>query len=347
VFITVGNKVQRESVSTELQKNPLMCGNFETKEVEFEKWLGQLISAEGLADSVAKTVAAREGKIKAACLEIAQIVIDWRLQVVGGMETALLLWEACCIPSYLSGAGTWVEISQQTENKLNAMQYWFIRLILQVGPGAPKASLLWDFGVMDMGLRVSIEKVMLAYHVINLEEETLAKRVYIEQCSNEWPGLAKEVGEICQELGVESVVKTTLSKAAYRTRLIKAANLKNEEIIKKQSDGKVKCERISREDYGKKDYIVNENITRVREKYKARFGMQPCAGNFSNDKRFASTNWLCRCKREKEEEPHLLSGNCEVYGEIRQKYGDLKDVDSLVDFFNEVLALRDELDAKK
>ena len=39
------------------------------------------------------------------------MVEDWRSQVVGGMESALTMWEACCVPSLLHGAGTWVEIT--------------------------------------------------------------------------------------------------------------------------------------------------------------------------------------------------------------------------------------------
>ena len=39
-----------------------------------------------LAESVAKTVAAKEGKIKAACIEVANIVNDWRTEIVGGLD---------------------------------------------------------------------------------------------------------------------------------------------------------------------------------------------------------------------------------------------------------------------
>ena len=67
-----------------------MCAKFETKEKQVEKWLGQFLSSLGLTDSVAKTVAARVGKIKGACFEIATIVNDWRAEAVGGMETAIL-----------------------------------------------------------------------------------------------------------------------------------------------------------------------------------------------------------------------------------------------------------------
>ena len=115
------------------------------------KWLGQILSTGGLAESAAATVEAREGKIRGACLEISYIVNDWRARVVGGMETALLLWELCCIPSLLHGAGTWVDISAATEKQLNKIQNWYFRLVLQVGPGASLAAMSWDFMMLDSG----------------------------------------------------------------------------------------------------------------------------------------------------------------------------------------------------
>ena len=158
--ISMGSKSQRNKIREELEKNPLMCGDMETVLKESFKWLGQVLSSGGLSDSVAATVEAREGKIRGACLEISHIVNDWRSQIVGGMETAILLWEACCIPSLLNGAGTWVNISKATEKRLNQIQYWGLRLFLQVGPGTPHASLLWDFGFLEISLRIKIEKVL-------------------------------------------------------------------------------------------------------------------------------------------------------------------------------------------
>ena len=106
------------------------------------KWLGQILSSGGLAKSVEETVAAREGKIRGACLEIAQVVNDWRSRAVGGLESALFLWESVCLPSLLHGAGTWTDITAETEKKLNQIQCWFLSLIIQIRPGAPRASLL-------------------------------------------------------------------------------------------------------------------------------------------------------------------------------------------------------------
>ena len=60
-----------------LENYPLMCGEFETKQTNEYKWLGQILSSKGLADSVAKTVSYREGKIRGAGMEISVIINDW------------------------------------------------------------------------------------------------------------------------------------------------------------------------------------------------------------------------------------------------------------------------------
>ena len=101
------------------------------------KWLGQYLSCEGLADLVLETVKNIYGKVRRACLDIVQIVNDWRSHLAGVMMTAFTLRERCCVPSLLHGAGTWVEITHETVRKLYSTQQWFWRLIYQVGPGPP------------------------------------------------------------------------------------------------------------------------------------------------------------------------------------------------------------------
>ena len=159
--------------------------------------------------------------------------------------------------------------------------------------------------------------------------------------------MAQEVDKICLELGVESAQTTNLSKKCYRNKLTSACHIKNQERIKYESLGKVKCERILAEEYGRKEYVDSELVSHVRDTYKARFGLLPFAGNFKNDKRFSGSSALCCCKRNFEDEPHLLSGKCEMFGDIRGKYGELNDNESLVSFFKEVLEMRDIIDEEE
>jgi hypothetical protein len=343
--IFMGSKPQRRRIQEILENNPIMCGEVEMKVKSVDKWLGQQLSCHGLADSVRKTIEARIPKIKGACLEIVKIVNDWRSRVVGGMETAILLWEACCIPSLLHGAGTWVEIPADSEKTLNQLQMWFLRLVLQVGPGAPHASLAWDSGCLDMELRVKKEKVMMALHLRDLEEQSLAKRIYEEQVSLDHPGLAKETVLICDELGIENTNITRLSKKDYRSLVSAACEGKDEERLRDKATGK--STRINNESYGKKDYFEKKLMHDVRQTYRTRFRLQPFAGNYSHDRRFAASQWLCQCQESREDESHLLSGKCPIYGEIRKQYGALENDDDLVEFFNAVLEKRDTLEEQQ
>jgi hypothetical protein len=343
VFLIICSKKDSQKATSELANNPLMCGEFETKMKSEYKWLGQILSSNGLAASVSSTVLSREGKIRGACLEIAVVVNDWRCNTVGGMETALMLWETCCISSLLHGAGTWTEIDKQTEKHMNQLQNWYLRLILRVGPGAASASLRWDFQVLDMSLRVWREKAMMVLHIRSLDKDTLAYRVYREQYEKEWPGLARETKLICEELGIEDCNTTCISKSKYKILLTEACHEKNKQLLISTATD-VKCSRIQKEEYGAAVYFKNTTIEDTRRWFKSRFGLQAFAGNFSHNKRFAKTDWLCRCKVSVEDEGHIVSGLCPVYGGLRTQFGDLGEDRNLVEFFTAVLDRRDELE---
>ena len=149
---------------------------------------------------------------------------------------------------------------------------------------------------------------------------------------------------MCQALDIEDCNIRKLGKKIYRKILIEACHRKNEANLRTHAKGK--CERINYEQYGKKEYLSSAKISTVRELYRTRFSLLPFAGNYSHDKRFAKTRWLCICEEEREEEQHLLSRHCQVYGDLNNRFSDLSDQNQLAQFFNDVLARRDQLQAQ-
>jgi len=133
----------------------------------------------------------------------------------------------------------------------------------------------------------------------------------------------------------------------YRKLVIKALHKENEKRLRKGAEAKEKCVKIKTENYGKKSYFKDKNIKASRNHYRARFKMQNFAGNFSKDKRFAKSNWMCKCKSSIENETHIIEGNCETYSQIRNKYRDLETEDNLVAFFSEVLEERERLEEEE
>ena len=194
-------------------------------------------------------------------------------------------------------------------------------------------------------MRVKREKVLMVIHLRSLDKNTLERQVYEEQKINSWPGLASETRKICEELGIEDCNSTEQNKAIYKKNIISACHKNNEENLRKMARGK--CERIQNEEYGRKEYLQKKNIYNVRQEYRTRFRLQPFAGNYSNDKRFSRSGWLCKCKMAREEEGHLISGQCPVYGDLTHQFSDLTNIDNLIQFFNEVLDRRDQLDRQE
>ena len=297
-----------------------------------------------IAASVEATVVAREAKVRGAGLEIADIVNDWRARAAGGLGTALLLWETCVVPSLLYGACTWVGITAATIRRLNNIQRWFSRLVLQVGPGTPLVALTRETGLLEMGLRVEREKLLFVFHLRSLEEETLARKIYEEQKRHNWPGLNKETEEICKRLDIEDVNETNLSVKDFKVILATAIAKEDEDQHVKQSNNKNKCAHIMKSKHGKQGYIENKTLKEAREVFVTRTRMQPFAGNFMKDKRFLKTNCKCRCLTENEDESHLRDGKCPCYKDIRDKYDNLEDDETLVCFFREILARREAID---
>ena len=125
-----------------------------------------------------------------------------------------------------------------------------------------------------------------------------------------------------------------------------ALKQKDKEINEALAANKGKTNKIMKEPYGEKDYVKKKNIKEAREIFKTRVGLQPFAGNFSHDRRFARTNWLCICLSAREEEPHLTGGQCPVYGDLVDIHGDLEDNDNLVRLFQAILVRREEMESR-
>ena len=101
-------------------------------------------------------------------------------------------------------------------------------------------SILWDVGLLDMGLRIWREKLMLVLHIRRLGDETLTGKIYKEQKENKWPGLVKETELICKKLLIENVHTTQKSTKTYRKIVTEACHLENEKRLRKQAKGKIK-----------------------------------------------------------------------------------------------------------
>ena len=339
-YILVGPQHRVQEARRLLAAYPVRVGEWTVQELKEEKWLGDQMCG-GLSRAVMATIQARAGKLRRASSEIMNIVKDYRAQRVGGFTTALLLWESCAIPSLLYNCSTWVGMGRKEEEALAEVQDFYMRLALGAGPGAAKLSLRADFGVKNIKLRIWREKLMLIHHIRRLKEEALASEMYREQIRNNWPGLAREAEDICEQLGVEDVNVTVMSKTQFSKLVDRALVQKEDQILKEESENMEKMKVIRSEVWGLKEYVRTGHLYSVRSTWEVRAFMLRVAGNYSHHSRYLATGWLCQaCRLQvREDQDHLTS--CAGYEDLREGK-DMGNNEELVEIYQAVMRRREQ-----
>ena len=112
---------------------------------------------------------------------------------MGGFKSGLFLWESCSLRFLLYNTGSWADMSTEAVKKGEALQSWYLRLLLRQGLGVPAGSMMFESGTLSVTLHMWREKTSLALHIIRLSEDTLAKRIWPSNCTTGrgWLGRAK------------------------------------------------------------------------------------------------------------------------------------------------------------
>ena len=210
-YLVCGTQEYKRKTNEQLKMIPLVFGDFLTKRKVSDKYLGQVLHEDGLEASVRATIQERTGKIKGAIFLTKSIIETYQMQGIGAMAAARTLWEGAIVRILLHGAGTWICSSEETDSLCEELQLLFWRTAFQVPKSTPKVMLRAQTKSTMMKQRIWRMKLMLAKKILN-QEKSLAKEIYAEQLQHDWPGLNREVKEICENIGVKNINEEDLSK---------------------------------------------------------------------------------------------------------------------------------------
>ena len=332
-YIVLGSRTFKESVERASSETPIMFGNIVTQSKSMDKYLGDMIHMDGLSASINATIDDRAGKIKASMYEVAAIVEDFRMQAVGGLRSAWDLWNLAIVPSLLSNCGVWTEMEEKSVDRLEEIQNSFIRRVLQVPVSTPKVSLRSETGLLSMKLRIWNEKIRMVLAIKEMDSRFLARQVYEEQKRNDWPGLAKEVEEICGIVGLPNANKVDVTKM----QVDGAIREHNRLVIRSDMISKYKkLDDLVEEEDGMlniKDYMRTKNISESRVLFRIRTKMLDLKDNMKG--RYSKDDLNCSaCNENKiESQAHVIT--CTGYADLRAGL-DLSCDKDLVNYFSQV-----------
>ena len=341
--MVVGNKTAQVKVKSKLKEQPLILCKAPMKCVESEKYLGDQISASGLADSVLDTVNLRAGKVTTSIYEIKAILEDCRIHSVGGIVAGLELWEAAVIPKLMYNSDVWTDINKVTVDKLEKLQNEFLRALLSTPKSTPTPSLCWETGTCTMENRILQNKLLFYHHLLNLGEDALAHQVAIIQQKYGYPGLISECVKIADKLNLPDITNGQYSKLQWKRLVKEKIQQKNKDDFLNSIKGsykKLDFKSLSEEKFEIKSYFKELGMHDARLYFRSRCKMlKSVKMNFKNHPPYLKDQWKCSGCSMVDSQEHLLW--CPGYATIREGK-DLSNNGDLVGYYREILRLRDE-----
>ena len=347
-FLVIGSKKSAKEIQAQLTETPLMLCGSRMKQETKTKYLGDSLSAIGLAESVAETVKSRAGITVKSIFEIRSVIDDCRSLICGGLATGLLIWESAVVPRLLYNAEVWIDVNDKTIKQLEDIQLRFYRTLLAVGSGCPLPIIYWDTGGILMKYRILKQKLVFYHHLANLPTDSLAGEMFQVQKQMNLPGLVNEVERFLAREGIFDVTKYSKNQwKMFMKNLIRQKNetelLNNMKKYKKLNVADFKDEKCE-----EKDYLSSMYLTQARLKFKLRAKMTPTVQmNFMSDPKFANNLWTCvgcksvsqtgKVKRMMDSQSHILS--CSGYEDLRMDK-DLANEKDLVEYFSLVIKRR-------
>ena len=344
-FLLFNNKDNK--LRNDLTRTPLLLYGKPMIEKICERYLGDIFHSQGLARSAQATVEARLGAMMAGAIEIRSVVEDCRSNCLGGIGVGLDIYEAAYIPALLNNCQSWMDISEKTVQLLDNAQTNFYRILLSTPISTPKAALLWDCGGLKMKYRIMQRKLEIFNCIIHKEDSTLSKQILMTQHDNNYPGLVLECREFIRILNIPDPMKDTISKKVWKKVVKKAVFDENEMELKEDIKRykKLVDSELGREQFGRRPYIKELNITKSRNIFKYRSSMtQHVKMNQKSNKEYSRTLWKCNQCGRQDTNSHLLW----CFGFSNEREGaDLNNDSELAEYLQKVFMRRNEEEINK
>ena len=196
-----------------------------------------------------------------------------------------------------------------------------------------------------MKFRIMLKKLEFIWHIVNLEDDTLAKEVMKVQKEHQLPGLVRECSEWIKLYNLPDILSVKLDKNEWKRLVKKAIYKENEENLRKKMLNYVKLKKseLISEHFGVQQYLKELNVHNARTIFKKRTSMtQYIKLNYSNDPRNVRSSWRCdSCQSCVDSMAHVL--RCPSYAQLREEK-DLGSNKDLANYLREVLLIRSKLE---
>ena len=199
-----------------------------------------------------------------------------------------------------------------------------------------------------MRFRIIKKKLDFLWHLVNLDDDTLAKEILSVQRDQNLPGLVSECTEWIKTYNLPNIFEEKITKPQWKKYVKTAIQKANENdlISKMLKYEKLKNSQLIGEQFGTKPYIKTLTVHNARIIFKKRVSMmQHVKMNYMSDLNYVKSMWLCdSCQTCIDSMDHVLW--CHSYMELRTGR-DLKNDKDLASYLHDVFKIRSNLEINR
>ena len=296
--ILMVNKQRHDSCPTlEIEDHTL-------NEVTETKIVGDIYNRKGNKDAlVAGRISDMKGVVAsmfATCSEVT-CGIDY-------MHVMLLLYKTVYVPSMLTNADAWSNLSPKNFEDLERAQRKCLKRILKTASSTPNSILYLEMGILPMKFEIHIKQLIFLHQILSLADDDPVKLMYQQQheypYEKNWATNNREL-RIFYELPTDDNDIAVLSKGQWSGRVKKVVRCYAHEMLLRECHDKKKTQNISFPDhFTTQQYLTSYSPKVALTIFKIRARSTNCLTNRGSHEK-------CRlCGTEEETQEHVINCEC-------------------------------------
>ena len=211
--------------------------------------------------------------------------------------------------------------------------------MLEVPESCPKIALKAETKMLSMKHRIWQMKLMLLRRIQRQGQDTLCGMILKEQREKEWPGLTKEVSELCEKLEIPDLNHHILEDSQIKKAIVNH----NLSEVKREVAGSKKMEKHANDNFDNiQPYMKGKSVHQTRMCFRVRCEMvKDVKGNFKSKykREGGEQNLICKECDIGQVETQSHCTICPKWENIRSDL-DLTTINDLATFFQRLLAER-------
>ena len=224
------------------------------------------------------------------------------------VSVRMLMMEALVKPTLLFNTETWIDITDGEMKKINQGHYEVLRKVFEQKESTPYYGILSETGYWPYSYVIIYKRLMYFHHLIHSDERRITRKMIINQKmgigkGKTWYGGVEEwLTKLEMERSVEKIIQ--IKKSTWKKELKE----KIEDVVAAEinEQGKKMTKLRFTNEFGKKNYLEEERMEKVKEIMKLRLNMIDLKANFKGK----YTDTTCpACEEDVETTEHVIQCN--------------------------------------